>query len=74
MLEDRAGTIADLAVVLNHFQMPGESLIPDYRMRLAALGAGISPREFLTHVVWPLLKMLNISREEFRAARLMPAG
>jgi acyl-[acyl-carrier-protein] desaturase len=73
MLDNRKGTMADLAWVLNHFQMPGESLIHDYRKRLTALSSGISPREFLMHVVWPLLKTLNIGREEFRSARTATA-
>ncbi|MGH8337478.1 MAG: hypothetical protein ACRETL_11795, partial [Gammaproteobacteria bacterium] len=68
LLEDRAGTVADLAHVLAEFKMPGDGLIADYRERLKSSGAGISPRTFVEHVVWPLLTMLNIERREFKQA------
>ena len=65
---DRNGTVADLAHVLANFKMPGDGLIPDYRHKLRASGAGISPRAFLERVVHPLLTGLHISREEMRFA------
>lgn len=68
MSQDRAGTVGDLADVLSKFKMPGDGLIPDYRKRLHASGAGISPRVFLAHVVWPLLAMLQIDRRELKQA------
>ena len=64
--EDRGGTITDLAHVLSKFQMPGDGLIANYRQRLQTSGARISPRRFLKHVVWPLLKTLKIGREEMK--------
>ena len=74
LLEDRAGTVADLARVVTEFKMPGDGLIADYRERLKSSGAGISPRTFVEHVVWPLLTMLNIERREFKQAmKLRPA-
>ncbi len=63
---DRAGTVADLADVLSTFKMPGDGLIADYRQRLQTVGAGITPRVFLEHVVWPLLTTLTISRQELK--------
>jgi acyl-[acyl-carrier-protein] desaturase len=66
--EDRDGTVADLAFVLANFKMPGDGLIPDYRQRLQATGAGISPRVFLERVVHPLLTGLHISRDEMKRA------
>jgi acyl-[acyl-carrier-protein] desaturase len=65
---DREGTVADLAHVMANFKMPGDGLIPDYRQRLQATGAGISPRMFLERVVRPLLTGLRISREEMKLA------
>jgi acyl-[acyl-carrier protein] desaturase len=70
--EDRGGTIADLAFVLSNFKMPGDGLIPNYRQRLRTSGAGISSRNFLEHVVWPLLTTLKISREEMKLALRKP--
>jgi acyl-[acyl-carrier-protein] desaturase len=65
---DRRQTIADLALVLCKFKMPGETLIPDYRRRLQNFAGGISPRLFMQRVLSPLLGTLGISREEFKAA------
>jgi len=68
LAEDRGATIADLAYVLSNFKMPGDGLIPNYVRRLQCSGAGISPRLFLARVVWPLLNILAISREEMKMA------
>jgi|HubBroStandDraft_6_1064221.scaffolds.fasta_scaffold325368_2 hypothetical protein len=61
-----AGDVVLEAIFL--FKMPGDGLIPDYRLRLESSGAGISPRDFLARVVWPLLTTLKISREEIGRA------
>jgi acyl-[acyl-carrier-protein] desaturase len=66
LMQDREGTIADLATVVSKFKMPGDGLIANYRARLRASGAGIGPRVFVEHVVWPLLTSLHISRREFK--------
>ena len=68
LLQDRAGTLADLAYVLASFKMPGDGLIADYQQRLRDSGAGITPRTFIERVVWPLLITLQISRQEFKHA------
>jgi acyl-[acyl-carrier-protein] desaturase len=68
LLEDRAGTVTDLAQVLAEFKMPGDGLIMDYRKRLAESGAGISARTFFEHVVCPLLTVLGIERRELKQA------
>jgi acyl-[acyl-carrier-protein] desaturase len=68
VLQDRDGTIADLAHVLATFKMPGDGLIPNYREKLKTSGAGITSRTFLEHVVWPLLTTLQISRHEMKQA------
>lgn len=67
--EDRAGTLADLGLVMAEFKMPGDGLIPDYHERLRCSGAGISPRTFVEHVLLPTLRTLKTSRAELRAAR-----
>ncbi|MGO9607629.1 MAG: acyl-ACP desaturase [Candidatus Binataceae bacterium] len=68
LAQDRDGTIADLAYVLSNFKMPGDGLIPKYKERLHASGAGISPRVFIEGVLWPLLTTVEISRGEFKGA------
>jgi acyl-[acyl-carrier-protein] desaturase len=67
---DRAGTIADLALVVAGFKMPGDGLIPHYRERLRDSGAGISPRNFVERALLPTLKMLGTSRAELKAVYL----
>ncbi len=66
--QDREATIADLGYVLSRFKMPGDGLIANYQQRLRASGAGISPRAFVEHVVWPLLITLQIGRQELKHA------
>jgi acyl-[acyl-carrier-protein] desaturase len=68
LAQDREGTIDDLAYVFAEFKMPGDGLIPNYRQRLLSSGAGVTPRVFLEHVVWPILTTLRIGREELRVA------
>ncbi len=67
--EDRPGALADLALVIAHFKMPGDGLIPDYQERLRSSGAGISPRIFVARALLPTLKILGTSRAELRAAQ-----
>jgi acyl-[acyl-carrier-protein] desaturase len=67
MEEDRAGTIADLAHVVRHFQMPGLGLIPEYDERMRTDGVGITSATFLERGVFPLLKRLGTSRPELVA-------
>lgn len=67
--EDRAGTIADLALVVARFQMPGVGLIPHYQQRLRESGAGISTRHFVQHALLPFLKILGTNRAELKVAR-----
>ncbi len=69
---DRAGTLADLALVVAHFQMPGEGLIPHYQERLRDSGAGISARHFVEHALFPTLKMLGTNRAELKAMTVPP--
>jgi acyl-[acyl-carrier protein] desaturase len=69
---DRASTIADLALVVAGFKMPGEGLIPHYQERLRDSGAGISARTFVERALFPMLKMLGTSRAELKAAPQPP--
>jgi acyl-[acyl-carrier-protein] desaturase len=68
LLQDRAGTIADLAFVVADFEMPGDKLIANYRQRLLASGASVSPRTFVERVLWPLLTTLGVGRHELKDA------
>jgi len=67
---DRAGTIADLALVVARFKMHGDGLIPHYRERLRDSGAGISARNFVERALLPTLKMLGTNRAELKAVCL----
>ena len=69
LAEDRKRTVSDLSDVLMHFKMPGDGIIPNYRERLQATDAGISPRMFIKRVVSPLLATLQIDRDEMKRAR-----
>ena len=62
--DDREGTLADLAHVVYHFQMPGIGLIPEYDRRLGVDGVGISPQQFLKQGIFPVLKAIGTSRRE----------
>jgi len=64
MEEDREGTLADLAHVVYHFQMPGVGLIPEYDRRLAVEGVGISSQQILLKGILPVLKAVGTSRQE----------
>jgi len=66
--DDRIGTLADLARVIAEFKMPGDGLIPNYQARLKDSGAGISPRTFLEHALFPMLRMLKTDRAELKLA------
>lgn len=69
MEENREGTLADLAHVVSHFQMPGVGLIPEYDDRLQTDGVGITSQHFLQRGVFTLLKAVGTSRKEL--VRLM---
>ncbi len=68
LLQDRTGTVADLAHVLATFKMPGDGLIANYREKLQSSGAGVSPRVFIERVVLPLLTSLKIEKRELKLA------
>ena len=74
MADDRSGTIADLALVIEHFKMPGDGLIPNYQQKLKVGGGGISSRQFFMRAVLPTLKQLGTSRDELRDATSFVLG
>jgi acyl-[acyl-carrier-protein] desaturase len=72
MAEDRAGTLRDLAYVIENFKMPGDGLIPNYQENLKIGGGGISPRLFFTRAILPILKQLGTSRDELKMTSAIP--
>src|SRR5258708_26460158 len=61
MADDRSGTIADLAMVIANFKMPGDGLIPNYQENLRIRGGGSSPRHFFMRPVLPSLQQIGTS-------------
>jgi acyl-[acyl-carrier-protein] desaturase len=68
MDEDRDGTLCDLAEVLANFEMPAHEIIPDWESRGQRIVAEkiFSDRIFLRHVVRPILKNLDVTRDELK--------
>lgn len=63
--EDRASVLSDIAYVTKYFGMPGVGLVPDYENRVAVMReAGVDRATFLQKVYFPVLKYLNVSRQE----------
>lgn len=70
LIEDRAGSIRDMAHVFRNFRMPGEELVPDYDRRTEKMRehGGVDRGVFLREVWFPTLKKLEVSREEITRA------
>lgn len=65
LVEDREGTLSDLAWVFGNFKMPGAGLVPDYDARIGVMrDAGIDRSVFLTRVWFPMLKKVGTDRRE----------
>ena len=65
LAEDRAGTLADLAIVLRCFKMPGADLLPDAERRHRVfVQVGIDRGTFVQEIWLPVLKRLGIDRHE----------
>jgi acyl-[acyl-carrier-protein] desaturase len=63
--EDRASVLADIAYVTKYFAMPGVGLVPDYEQRVSLMReAGVDRSTFLQKVYFPVLKYLNVTRQE----------
>lgn len=69
--EDREGTLADIAHVAKHFQMPGVGIVPDYDERIAIMRdeSAINRDVFLQKVFFPVLKLLDVTRAELVAIK-----
>jgi acyl-[acyl-carrier-protein] desaturase len=68
--EDREGTLRDIAHVAKNCQMPGVGLVPDYEERIKVMREeGRVDRDvFLQKVFFPVLKYLEVTRQELQAA------
>lgn len=74
MADDRSGTIADLAMVIANFRMPGDGLIPNYQENLKIGGGGLSSRQFFMRAVLPMLKQIGTTRDELKSAAAIEFG
>jgi len=70
MEEDRVGTLRDIAHVAKHFQMPGVGIVPDYEERIKVMrdDGRVDRGVFLQKVFFPVLKYLEITRQELQEA------
>jgi acyl-[acyl-carrier-protein] desaturase len=68
--EDREGTLRDIAFVAKNFQMPGVNLVPDYdeRVKVMREEGGIDRGVFLQKVFFPVLKYLEVTRQDLQTA------
>jgi acyl-[acyl-carrier-protein] desaturase len=68
--EDRDGTLADIAHVAKNFQMPGVNIVPDYDARIAVMREEslVTRDVFLQKVFFPVLKLLNVTRQDLVTA------
>lgn len=72
---DRTGTLDDLAFVLQHFAMPAHELIPDWKRKgeLIERHRIYGGRQFVTRVLLPTLKSLDLDRKELQLGRARAA-
>jgi acyl-[acyl-carrier-protein] desaturase len=70
--EDREGTLRDIAHVAKHFQMPGVGIVPDYdaRVKIMREEGKVDRAVFLQKVFFPVLKYLEVTRQELQQAVL----
>ena len=68
--EDREGTLQDIAHVAKHFQMPGVGLVPDYEERIKVMReeGRVDSGVFLQKVFFPMLKYLEVTRQDLQEA------
>jgi len=68
--EDREGTLLDIAHVARHFQMPGVGIVPDYEERIKVMReeGKVDRSVFLQKVFFPVLKYLDVTRQELQDA------
>jgi acyl-[acyl-carrier-protein] desaturase len=68
--EDRVGTLRDIGRVAKHFVMPGVGIVPDYEDRIKVMReeGKVDRAVFLQKVFFPVLKYLDITRQELQEA------
>jgi len=68
--EDRLGTLRDIGLVAKHFQMPGVGIVPDYEERVKVMReeGKVDRAVFLQKVFFPVLKYLEVTRQELQDA------
>jgi len=71
--EDRPGTLRDIAYVAKHFAMPGVGIIPRYDERIEIMRdeGKVDRAVFLQKVFFPVLKYLDVTRQELQEAAAM---
>ena len=71
---DRAGTVDDIAFVLQHFEMPAHDLIPDWTRKGEMIERHriYGGRQFVTRVLLPTLQRLGLDRKELQINRVRP--
>jgi len=68
--EDRQTTLRDIAHVAKHFQMPGVGIVPNYddRIKVMREEGKVDRAVFLQKVFCPVLKYLEVTRQELQDA------
>jgi acyl-[acyl-carrier-protein] desaturase len=68
--EDREGTLVDIAHVAKMFQMPGVGIVPNYDERIEVMReeGKVDRSVFLQKVFFPVLKYLDVTRQELSNA------
>jgi acyl-[acyl-carrier-protein] desaturase len=68
--EDRPGTLRDIAHVAKNFQMPGVGIVPNYEERIKVMReeGKVDRSVFLQKVYFPILKYLDVTRQELQEA------
>ncbi|HEY2517958.1 MAG TPA: acyl-ACP desaturase [Polyangiaceae bacterium] len=68
--EDRQGTVRDIAHVAKNFSMPGVGIVPDYDERIKVMrdDGRVDRGVFLQKVFFPVLKYLDVTRQELQEA------
>ncbi len=72
LIADRAATLEDIAYVLQNFAMPAHEQIPDWKRKgeLIERHRIYGGRQFVTRVLVPTLKSLEVDRKELQIGRV----
>ncbi len=68
--EDRLATLRDIGLVAKQFQMPGVGIVPNYEERVKVMReeGKVDRAVFLQKVFFPVLKYLEVTRQELQDA------